>query len=380
MKVLVLNYEWPPLGGGASPQSRDISREYVRAGHSVDVVTTRFREQPKWEDDDGMRIRRVRCLRRRREMCSTSEMLSWVLSALPVVRGMLARERHDVIHAHFLLPTGLVAAPLAAATRTPLVLTSHGSDVPGYNRDRFTLEHRLISPWLPRMLARRAAAWVAPSRYLAGLIGQQLGMHADVIPVGIDTTRFAPEEKRPWIVMTGRLLPRKGFQHALAALEGLGGDWEVHLAGDGPMRAELEARARSATLPVHFHGWLPQGDPRLAELYTHGSILVLPSAAENSPSTLLEGMLAGMAVVTSDSTGCAEMVADAGVVVPAGNVARLREALTGLIESDARREALGQAARARVLAHYDITDIGRRYLELFASVVKTEPSRGRVSP
>ncbi len=373
MKLLVLNYEWPPLGGGAAPVSRDLALRYRAAGHAVHVATMRFHGQPAWAVEDGLSIRRIACLRKRMDICSTPEMLSFVLAAFPVVAGMLRREHYDAVHCHFLVPTGLLATLLSLTVGCCFVVTVHGSDLPGYNRDRFVAMHRLISPWLPRAIARRARAVVAPSQYLADHVKATLGdLPVEVIPHGIDPGRFTPGEKRPWIVMSGRLLPRKGFQHVLAALQGMQSDWEVHVAGDGPARSELETLAQRCGMRVHFHGWLPQDSPELRELYQAGSIFCLPSAAESFGMALLEAMLAGMAVVTSDRTACPETVGDAGVIVPHGDVPALRSTLAGLFAAPARVEALGRAARARVLQHFTIHKAANRYLELLAEIARGE--------
>ncbi|MBE7557419.1 glycosyltransferase family 4 protein [bacterium] len=365
MKILVLNYEWPPLGGGAAPVSRALAVEYRAAGHAVHVATMRYRGQPAFAIEDGLSIRRIACLRRRMDLCSTPEMLSFVLAAFPVVARMIRRERYDVAHCHFLVPTGLLAAALDATVGCPYLVTVHGSDLPGYNPDRFLAMHRLISPWLPRAVARRAKAIVAPSRYLAEHVRSTLGdLPVEIIPHGIDPGRFTPGRKRPWIVMSGRLLPRKGFSHVLAALEDVRGDWEVHVAGDGPARSELEALAARCALPVHFHGWLPHHSDQLRRLYEEGGIFCLPSAGESFGMALLEAMLAGMAVVTSDRTACPETVGEAGVVVPYGEPAALRTALASLLASPERVAELGRAARARVLSHFSLQASTRRYLQL----------------
>jgi glycosyltransferase involved in cell wall biosynthesis len=68
-RILVLNYEFPPLGGGASPVSYEIAKEYAKKGHQVDVVTMGFKGLPKEEKKEGMRIFRVPCIRLKKEIC-----------------------------------------------------------------------------------------------------------------------------------------------------------------------------------------------------------------------------------------------------------------------------------------------------------------------
>ncbi len=370
MNILVLNYEYPPLGGGAAPVCRDLAEFYARHGHQTEVITMAFRGLPRREVVNGVAIRRVWALRKRQATCETPEMLSYVASAFPGVLRRLWSGRYDAIHCHFVVPTGLLAYAATRFARTPYIVTVHGSDIPGYNPERFTREHQYLRPVL-RVILGAAAAITAPSEFMRGLVREHVGeFPVDVIPNAVDSTMFTPRPKQRRILMSGRLLARKGFADVLEALRGLDTDYEVHVAGDGPQRAALEALARELNTRVVFHGWLEQHSAQWRELYETSSILCLVSEMENSPVSLLEGMLAGMAVVTSNVSGCPEIVGDAGLTVAPHDIADIRAALHRLISDDAFRENLAQRARHRALAQYSLERIGARYLELLESCVK----------
>jgi hypothetical protein len=80
-RILMLNYEFPPLGGGASPVSYELAKGYVKLGHSVDVVTMGFKGLPDYEKKDGINIYRVPCWRTKKEICHPWEQLSYIISA-----------------------------------------------------------------------------------------------------------------------------------------------------------------------------------------------------------------------------------------------------------------------------------------------------------
>jgi glycosyltransferase involved in cell wall biosynthesis len=164
--------------------------------------------------------------------------------------------------------------------------------------------------------------------------------------------------------MAGRFLRRKGFQHVLQALKGIDEEFEVHIAGDGPLREELHRRAAELDSGVTFHGWLAHDSRELRSLYDRCAILCLPSEKENASMALLEGMRAGMAVIASDTAGCPEIVGDAGLRVPPQNVPMLRDALERLLTSEETTRMYGQRARARVTEVFDWEVIGSRYLDL----------------
>ena len=310
MKILMLNYEFPPIGGGAAPVTRELCRQLACEGHAVDVVTMHFRGLPRYEETDGFRIWRTPAIRKRPNICHTHEMVSFLLGAMPRATRLVRENRYDVIHCHFIIPTGPLGWMLSRRFRIPLLITCHGSDVPGYNPDRFGLTHRLIGPaW--RFLVRRCQMLVSPSQSLADLIHRhQPNLAVRVIPNGIIESPVVPNQKDKTIVLCSRLLPRKGFQHALAAVHDLDLGWQVEVIGDGPYRGDLERIAAGSKTPVRFHGWLDQRDPRFAELYARGAIFVFPSESENFPSVLLEAMRAGMAIIASNAGGCPEVVGD----------------------------------------------------------------------
>ena len=175
---------------------------------------------------------------------------------------------------------------------------------------------------------------VSPSQSLADLIHRhEPNLAVRVIPNGIVESAVVPGEKDKTIVLCSRLLPRKGFQHALAAVHDLDLGWRVEVIGDGPYRGELERIAAGSKTPVRFHGWLDQRDPRFTELYARGAIFVFPSESENFPSVLLEAMRAGMAIITSNIGGCPEVVGDAALLVAPGDVEGIRKRIVELAGS-----------------------------------------------
>ncbi len=376
MKILILNYEWPPLGGGGGPVAENLAKEYAGFGHSVDVVTMRFRGQPSEEVRDGVKLHRVWCRRKRMETCETPEMLTYVMSAfIPAVR--LCRSlRPDAIHCHFAVPTGLLAWMVQRATGVPYIVTVHGSDLPGHNSARFTLAHRFTRPILRRVFDN-ASRIVSPSHFLATHLQNVAGPYdVEVIPNGIEYQRFsfADPERKTAILMSGRLLKPKGFVETLEALSQVPGDYEVHVAGDGPMRADMERIAAGMPQRVIFHGWLNSGSPELQRLYETCSIFSLPSERENAPVSLLEAMSAGMAIVTSDGSGCRETIADAGYVVPPHRVDALRKAFEDLLASPDRVRELGEKARRRVETHFDRRTLAERYIELLRNTAQRAAS------
>ncbi|HJU64877.1 MAG TPA: glycosyltransferase family 4 protein [Gemmatimonadaceae bacterium] len=363
----MLSYEYPPLGGGGAKVVDGLSAELVALGHRVDLVTMAYEDLPRREDVRGVQVHRVPCLRRRRDMSHPSELLSYVASALPRALRLTRQTRYDVLHAHFIFPDGIIAYALRKTTGMPYLITAHGSDVPGYNPDRFTLHHKLLAP-LWHVVTANAAELVSPSEALQGLIRRANG-HCPVtlIPNGVSLGRFqAGEPKQDRILMVTRMFERKGVQYALDALAGMDHGYRVSIVGDGPFLGELQQRAARLRLAVDFHGWLENDSRQLRDLFETSRIFLFPSEAENFPVVLLEAMAAGMAIITTRETGCAEVVGDAAVVVESRNTMQIREALRELTSDRERCAHLGQAARARLEDRYAWRTVANRYLDSYA--------------
>lgn len=379
MRILTLNYEFPPIGGGASPVSYELGRELVRQGHHVDLVTMGFGRLPAREVVEGIHVHRIPCLRKRAETCATHEMASFVLAALPTVARLRARHAYDINHTHFIIPTGLLARLLQMKQSLPLVVTMHGSDVPGYNPDRFKLQHAMLRPmW--RWILESVDHLISPSQFLRRLATQHgASVPTTVIPNGFRYERFRPDRpKERKVLVVSRMLPRKGVQHFLRALPGLDlRGFEVDIVGDGPYLPTLRQMAAEMDLSVRFWGWLDNTSAALKQLYERAAICVFTSEVENFPVVLLEAMAAGAAIITCDGTGCTEVVGPDALLVPPRQPDRLAEALRILIDNDEARAELGRRARLRVEQEFGWQSIARRHVELYHALSVTPAHRRR---
>jgi len=378
VRILMLNYEFPPLGAGGSTSSFNLARNVVALGHEVDVVTMGFRGIPAAEVMDGVRVYRVPSVRARLEVCHTHEMATYVLSGTLKAETLARRRRYDLCNAHFIFPTGPIAYGLRRLRGLPYVLTARGSDVPGHNPNRFRLDHQLLSPiW--RGLVKDADGVVAVSQHLARRIESHApGVSVRVIPNGcspigpasdLDGSSVPPERNGHMrVLMVTRLHEFKGVQYLLEAANRVPLDLEVNIVGDGPYRSVLEAQAARIGKPVRFWGWLDRSSPDLWRLYRGSSVFVFPSEREGSPAVVQEAMSAGLAVVAADSAGTPEVVGDAGILVSPKDPAGIADALVRLAGDPALVRELGQRARERVRREFDWRDLARRYVEMYASV------------
>ena len=379
MRILMLNYEFPPLGAGGATSSFNLARNVVRLGHHVDVVTMGYHGVPRRELLDGVHVYRVPSLRSRKEVCHTHEMMTYVASGALQAAWLARRHAYDVCNAHFIFPTGPIAYGVRRVSGLPYILTARGSDVPGHNPNRFRFDHQMLGPvW--RGLVRDADAVAAVSEHLKSRIqAHARDVDVEVIPngcspLGLDDGTELPPARASGVRRNGtlrllsvsRLHEFKGVQYLLEATERVPMDVEVNIVGDGPYRATLEAQAARGRTPVRFWGWLDRGNPELKRLYQTSSIFVFPSEREGSPTVIQEAMSAGMAVIAADSAGTPEVVGDAGILVGPKDPVGIANALVRLASNPNEVEDLGRRARERVRREFDWPTLAARYVDLYA--------------
>ena len=167
MRILMMCYEFPPIGGGGAGVVRGLSAQLVRMGHEVDVVTMRYRGLPKRELVDGVDVHRVPCVRLSTSWCTMAEQATYLATVVPYAVKLARRRYYDINHTHFIFPDGLAAMSLRRIVGLPYMITSHGSDVPGFNPHRFLLAHRTLAPvW--RQVVAGAEQIVCPSELQQG--------------------------------------------------------------------------------------------------------------------------------------------------------------------------------------------------------------------
>ncbi len=360
MNILVLNYEYPPIGGGAASVSRDIAVRLADAGHRVRVVTMGFGSLPAYETDCGTEVYRIPCIRKKQSSCAPWEQLSYLISLRHFIKTHPELCDADVCHCHFFLPTGAAALWLRKKYGIPYVITAHGSDVPGHNQKlQVRMLHAVLkNSW--RRIAAGASEIAAPSRHLIGLIERAGAARCKLIPNGVEVSDGAvpDSEKDKVILMMGRMQRSKGFQTALKALARVKlNGWRVEIAGDGPYRPALEELARVLEMEssVDFRGWIAHGSREHGELLRKAAVYISASEYENCPVTVLEAAAAGCRVLLSDISAHRDMMGDQAMYFPVGDEGALARLLGECLVQDVRalRYDLKAYAWPSVIAEYE---------------------------
>jgi glycosyltransferase involved in cell wall biosynthesis len=255
---------------------------------------------------------------------------------LELARAARRAPRPDVVYAHFLVPSGLIAA---LAQRAPLVLTAHGRDVrnvgaiPGIGA-------------ATRFAVRRASAVIAVSEYLRRELEAKVPEargKTEVVDSGVDLERFPvlpPPDALPAFLCVGSLTERKNVVRLADAFARYG-EGTLTYVGDGPLRAQLEGRDR-----VELIGRVPHDE--VPERLARASVLCQPSLLEPLGQSLLEGMATGRPVVATRIGGPPEFVPpEAGALVDPLDL----DSITDGLRRAAALPVPNPAARAAAEAH-----------------------------
>ena len=282
----------------------------------------------------------------------------------PALSRLLRRSGAVVFHAHLSSPVAAKWALAAAASARVRRVIATVQLVPPAS---FDVSTRLQL----RLLAAAVDRYITVSAHIGHELERALRIPASkvvVIPNGVDLSRFPPAARsnptrvtgEPQTVLTvARLHEQKGLEvvvHAARELPGV----RFLIAGEGPERPSLERLTRS--LGVEERVVLLGHRDDITALLGDADLFVLPSRYEGFPLALLEAMASGVAVVASDIPGITELVTDdsRGLLVTPGDVSGFTRAIGELLGHDARRAALGRAARQLVEERYDADELARR--------------------
>ncbi len=368
--ILIVNSEYPPIGGGAGNASAYLARHLAQLGRRVTVLTARFSGLPHDEEKDGVRVVRLPALRSREDRSGTLEQISFLISAALLGLPWVLRLRPQAVLAFFGAPSGVAVWFWSLFLSLPYIVSLRGGDVPGFRPYDFARQHRLLSPLL-RLVWRRARAVVANSQGLRSLgAAFEPEVPIAVIPNGVDFDHFHSTQ-REWqparLLFVGRVVYQKGLDVLLEALGGLSEhSWSLTVVGDGPRRAELLAQATRLGIAerITFAGWKSGAD--LAAAYAAANLFTYASRHEGMPNALLEAMASGLPAVATRIAGNEELVADGetGLLVPAEDVSALRGALATLIADPRLRQRYGAEARKRVQTRYSWHTVANQYAAL----------------
>jgi glycosyltransferase involved in cell wall biosynthesis len=395
LKILALTSTFPRWQGDTCPMFvADLCRGLARE-MDVTVLAPGSHGARSSEQRDGYTVRRFRYawpsrLQRladgailpniKRNPLLLAQAPPFVLAQFFAAYRLMRRERFDAIHAHWAVPQGVIASILKRRFGVPVVTTTHGGDIYALNGGP----------------ARRAKTWALRSSDHVTAVSSALKAEVvalgiderqvDVLPMGVDTTRFTPQAFSPALrarlnplgpvlLFVGRLVEKKGARYAIEGMPKIVAahpDARLIIVGDGPLRSELEALARHLDVAgsVTFAGAVANGD--LPAYYASADVFIGPSIVEASGDTesfgvvFAEAMASGCPVIATDVGGIADVTGNGAHarLVPQRNADAIAAAACELLGDRALHASLRDRGIEEMRRSFDHRPIHESYARL----------------
>ena len=351
MRILMLNYEYPPLGGGASNATYYLLNELSQFDDiTIDLITSSATNEFEEEKISGsVHIYKLPVGKKNLHYWTQKEIISYSRQAYKHIKKMKEQTQYDLIHAFFGIPCGAIAYRFRK--ESPYIVSLRGSDVPGFN-ERFSFQYIFLKP-LIRRVWRNAAAVIANSGGLKELaLKTDRAAKIGVIYNGVNIKDFAQRDNREneniVILTVARLIKRKGIDDLIRAVPAIvkgHQNIKVKIIGEGNMGAELKALAEKLKVSeyIEFLGYVPHNE--ISNYYSTSDVFVLPSRNEGMSNTVLEAMASGLPVITTDTGGTRELIDGNGIIVPSEDSDVISEAVLRLINDHKLRVSRGMKSR-----------------------------------
>jgi glycogen(starch) synthase len=410
-RVLLVTDSFPPGSGGSGWSTFELARQLKARGHQVAVVHAIAGDRAGVDDVEyeGIAVTRFRqhvpnlpalrnLLKNERMWRALGRYLAHRLAARPV----------DILHAQHVMTTVAavragrrVGVPVVATVRhywpvcywSDLIVDASSPDLcPACTTKnmRACIPPRAgalgraawgLIPYMRRNLATKRRTLAQADAVIAGstAIARDLrarapelaGTRIEMIPNPVDMSGLAPAARppvNPSVLYAGKLAVNKGVQFLLPALADSGVDWPLVVAGDGPMRATLEADARARGRTVRWLGWCDRGD--VLQAMRDATMLAFPSYGPESLSrVLIEAAALGLPIAAMHTGGTGDIIRHEETGLLSATPEGFARDLARLAADPGLRSRLGTGAAAHAREQFDAPRVAARVEAVYESLI-----------
>jgi glycosyltransferase involved in cell wall biosynthesis len=374
MKILMLNYEFPPIGGGAANAHLCLLMQYAYNNSlKIDVLTSSPKPGLIKENfSDNITIYKVGLHKKQLHFWRKTEVLEWLFKTGFLYKKLLRENDYNFAHAFSGFPTGWL--PYRSNNKLPYIISLRGSDVPGEHA-RLKLDYKILAPAF-RAIWKNASILVANSQ---GLKNRALkfmpSSKIDVIPNGVDIEGFRPaqnvsESKNIRLLTVGRLSVTKRVEILIEAIDILnrqGCKVVFKIGGGGQLFQKLKQTVTEKKLDkiIELTDRIDAED--MPQVYRQNDIFISASKMEGMSNAMLEAMASGLPIIATRCEGLDELIAENGLVIENASAEEIAKAIKKLIDDPGLRSQMSIAARKKA-EQFTWGSIAEQYLSIYERV------------
>ena len=373
----MLNYEFPPIGGGGGNAHLNLLKQYSQKKELyIDVLTSSPAPGNTIEPfSENITLYKMGLHKKSPHFWRKVEVLEWLFKARLCYKKLISQNRYDLVHAFFAFPSGYLC--LRTAGKAPYIVSLRGSDVPGFNL-RLKLDYHLLKG-LFHKIWRNADAVVANSKGLAELAAKfEPSLNIGVICNGIDTNKFRPPPDRALterikLLIVCRLIARKRIHLLIETVHHLkqqGVDAELNIAGEGNLLNELKTQANQLNIAdrVNFLGLI--GYDKMPSIYQQNHFFLMSSTHEGMSNAMLEAMASGLPIITTACEGTEELVSENGKIIQKPSAENIAKAILETARDFDGYNRMAAASRAKA-EQFSWAASAQQYINLYRTLAGT---------
>lgn len=336
--------QFPPHVGGVGVHIHTLSKELVKQGHEVYVITY---PHSALADIDGIHVIGTTGLN------------------IPGIRGLMFKRNAgkaleklvnevdiDIIHGHYLFPAGAAACDVGKKHNIKTYVTAHGSDMfEMYKKQSF------MRPIIKKVLKKSDVVFAVSNALKQEILATGVnGIESktrlywnsvDINKFSSKNKNLLPNNGKPIVLFVGNIIKRKNVNLILEAKKLATTDYEVVVVGDGPLKKDLENKVKDENInDVRFLG----SRDDVENIIPGCDVLVLPSFSESFGLVLIEALACEKPVIGSNVGGITEIITDdVGLLINPNDASTLARAIDNVIGDDEFRQKLSSNARNRAI-------------------------------
>jgi len=375
MKLLLLNYEYPPLGGGAGRAMQSIAKQLVEMGHDVDIITSHTKFSFDYILDEGVKVYFVPSLRKGIHDSGLRGAFTYLFFAYLKLLKLFRHSKYDFVHYFFSLPTAFLSILPGKHRKLPYIVSLRGSDVPSYDIHNKKLEflHKLYLP-ITKFIWKKAKAVIAVTTSLKETaLRSKPDQLIDVIPNGIDTNIFSPaaeckrNDNKFRLITVSRLIKRKGIQYVLKALSEINDNSiSLTIIGEGNYENELKNMSDKLGLAerVSFLGFRKR--TTIPSYLQQSDVFILLSLAEAFGNVIAEAMACGLPIIGANEGGIPDLVNEEnGILVQPENIPQIKSAIIAMKTNEEMRIKMGKVSTIKIEEEYKWEKVALAYNKIY---------------